>query len=598
MSETTLRKRTAAGPADAPELYGSNGARTGSNELLTTEIEKNHEFSSTEELLIEKLDIFLSSIEKRIERFEQYFKVIGSEGAIDEEEENEKEKDTDKEATEGRSRRSSSASLSSITSIRQISISHLNRVYGQLYKVKESVLLNSFRNAEYLYKTLDDQYNYMFNGRDVYQELQDSESIGGGPGAGFPGMAHKEALQNKLIDTLHYFEEKLAHIDGYLSAKGGAVDEDEASSALRFFNFNKALKHSEDGYLHYYQLPLAWRENKYIIEGYRFTMGHVDMVKSMFHFNHNETGNIWTHMLGFFVIAWLALFHFPQTSVYSANALVDNCIMYLFFAASAKCLISSVLWHTYSCFAHLNVRARFACVDYTGITTLITCSVVSAEYCALYHMPKLLAFFVTFSIACGVSGLAFNWSPYFDKPECRHLRIAFFVGLAAMGSMTFFFKWYYEGLSNSLYFYMPLTYKSFLWYWIGVLFYAGLIPERWRYDVIVDQDAPCRHTHTPQDVFGGLENSGKEEIEEIEQEIEDVSREHISPSMSLEKQTMSVIEKHFPSSPTKTPYASDFLSLWWVDYIGSSHNMWHLFVVLGIVGHYFSLLGMFDSIVR
>lgn len=586
MSETTLRKRV---PGDSHDRPGPSRATSSTSELLLTEIDKNKEFSTTEELLIEKLDIFLSLIEQRIERFEQYFKVMGSEESVEEEDENEK----DKEAREGRSRRNSLALLSLILLIRQISVSHLNRVYEQLYKVKELVLVNSFRNAEYLYKTLDDQYSSMF-GREV-EDFLDSEITT--PGAGFPGMARKEALQNKLIDTLHYFEEKLAYIDGYLSAKGGAVEEDELSSALKFFNFNKALKHLDDGYLHYYQLPLAWRENKYIIEGYRFTMGHWDMVKLMFHFDHNETGNIWTHMIGFFVISYLAVVHFPQTSVYQANLITDNCIMYLFFAASAKCLISSVLWHTYSCFAHLQTRARFACVDYTGITTLITCSVVSAEYCALYHMPKLLTFFVTLSIICGLGGLTFNWLPYFDKPECRHLRIGFFVGLAAMGGMTFFFKWFYEGIYSSIYFYMPLTYKLFLWYWIGVLFYAGLIPERWRYDVIVDHEAPCRHTHTPLDVLSGFENSGKEEIEEIEQEMEKLE-ESQAESAVAENQTMSVIQKHFPATPTKTPYLSDFLSLWWVDYIGLSHNMWHIFVVCGIVGHYFSLIGMFELISR
>lgn len=601
MAEATLRKRVLDPKAPNPESAESRSTGTKSEaSALPPHMNRNNSSfytaleghpPTTEELLIQKLDIFLSLIEKRLERFEQYFKVMGLEEAVEDEE-------YDKEPTkEGHSRRSSLALLSLITLIREISVSHLNKVYVQLYKVKELVLKNSFRNVEFLCKTLDDQYNYMFNVK-ILEDDREIEQLAEALGAGFPGLARKEAVQNKVIDILHYFEEKLAHIDGFLSAKAGAVDEDEA---LRFYNFNKALKQSEEGYLHYFQLPLAWRENKYIIEGYRFTFDHYDMLKLMFHFDHNETGNIWTHMIGLFVVAWLAFIKFPQTSVFSANSVVDNCIMYLFFAASAKCLISSVLWHTYSCFAHEKIRSRFACVDYTGITTLITCSVVSAEYCALYHMPKILAFFVTFSILCGVSGLAFNWLPYFDKPECRHLRIAFFVGLAVMGGTTFFFKWYYEGFSSTLYFYLPLTYKSFSWYWLGVLFYAGLIPERWRYDVIVNQDAPCKHSHTPLDVFTGFEDAGVEEMEEIEQELEDVAKaqpDNIQPSILLERETLNVIEKHFPAQPTRTPYHRDFLSLWWVDYIGLSHNLWHLFVVMGIVGHYYSLIGMFESIVR
>lgn len=51
-----------------------------------------------------------------------------------------------------------------------------------------------------------------------------------------------------------------------------------------------------------------------------------------------------------------------------------------------------------------------------------------------------------------------------------------------------------EGAMKTLRFFIPMSYKSFFWYWLGVVFYGGLIPERWRYDVIVDDENNCNHT--------------------------------------------------------------------------------------------------------
>lgn len=528
---------------------------------------------NTEELLIEKLDIFLSSIEHRLEKFEQYFRLTGTEEIEFE--------DVSTEKDGSQSRRNSTASLSSIKSF---SLMNLTKVHQQLNMVKDQVLKTSLTNLEFLYKTLDDQYKNLFTSEDIPTESE-------------PISSNKEVLLTKIITTILYFEEKLNHIDTLIKSKTPQAtanyDKDDKFNRFRFFNFNKALKDAEHKYLHYYQLPLSWRENRYIINGYRFTMSHKDMMKSMFHFDHNETANIWSHMIGAFVMIYIGLVHFPLTEVYAQNSFSDNAVMYVFLFAALKCLMSSIMWHTYSCFAKITIRNRFACVDYTGITVLITCSVISAEYCALYPYPKLLLLFVGFSVLCGAGGLIFNWSPHFDKPECRPFRIGFFVGLALLGSTTIIFKWYYEGMINSLMFYSPLLYKSFVFYGTGVIFYGGLIPERWRYDVIINEDDTCKHNRSAADVLGGhIDNDGEQEMEEIESEL---AAKIEDPD---EATYQDIMARHFPLEPTQTPYHNDFMSLWWVDYIFSSHNIWHVFVVLGVIGHYYCILGMFESIVR
>lgn len=581
-SEVRQRRFAAAeasGPGTFPET--ANGEAGGpKGELSPAPTSKEATPLSTEEALIDRLDAFLSRIEHRLELFDQYFK--------------------ERSTKQGR-RRWLESWLESVP----FSAMTLTKMYDQLVAVKDLVLRTSVLNMEYLYKALDDRYELLFGSE------QAGPADGSETAIDTPETADKsesddfgllgDSLTEKILTTLTFFEQKLGQLDRHIQTRTSGIAGDGATdtySQLRFFNFNRALKAAQDSYIHYYQLPLSWRENRYIIYGYRFQLLHRQMLKLMFHFNHNESGNIWTHMGGLLAVAYLAFVHFPGTPVFAANAPAANAIVYVFLAAAATCLALLVLWHTYLCFARLHVRNRFACIDYTGITVLITCLVVAAEYASLSSHPRLLMLFMACLVVFGCGGFLFNWLSYFDKPECRPLRIGFFVLLALLGSTTFLCKWYYDGFAALVSFFVPLVYKSFAWYGLGVVFYGGLIPERWRYDIVVNLDASCLHSHNAVDVItGNIEHAGKEELEELAGKMGPDARLRATdagPDSDTDPAIDPVLARHFPAQPTRTPYHKDFFSLWWVDYICLSHNIWHICVVLGVVGHYFCILGMFE----
>ena len=56
-------------------------------------------------------------------------------------------------------------------------------------------------------------------------------------------------------------------------------------------------KRIRQAYARYIHLPKEMQDNEYITTGYRVEMGFLDSIKSMFGI-HNETGNIWTHLIG------------------------------------------------------------------------------------------------------------------------------------------------------------------------------------------------------------------------------------------------------------------------------------------------------------
>ena len=55
--------------------------------------------------------------------------------------------------------------------------------------------------------------------------------------------------------------------------------------------------HKWNRLFHWKDLPDYLRDNEYIITGYRANTGVLGSLKSLFRI-HNESGNIWTHLLG------------------------------------------------------------------------------------------------------------------------------------------------------------------------------------------------------------------------------------------------------------------------------------------------------------
>lgn len=516
----------------------------------------------TEQLLIEKLDSFLSSVESTLERFERYFQV------------NKKQL---KDGSLDSMIRENAAS--GLNTVKLFSAKNLGMMHQRLRTIKEMMLKLSFTNLDHLHSVLDSQFQYFFN--------ESSSDI-------CMDVTTKEALSHKVITMIQYFDDKLDQVDELVQSRlpQGTIDYSEKSfSRLRYYKFNSSLKKAEKVHLHYYDLPLLWRENQYIIYGYRFSLKHRHLIFSIFNSLHNETANIWSHILGFILMSYISIWHYPRTEVFKLSSIKDNIVVYLFLLAALKCFVASVMWHTYCGFAKYSFRFRCSCMDYTGITSLISASVLSTEYCTLYNHSFLLRIFIGFTAVSGLAGLILNWSPKFDVPEARCYRIGFFIGLALLGIGSCIYLLITEGLRPMISFFLPILYKSIAWYGIGVIFYGTLFPERWRYDVMFNNEDINEHDneHSKGDETLGSNQKSSDTNNVGKMKGENEASEEIKDSEAK-------IKKHFPLEPIKTPYNRDFFSLWWVDYVFMSHNVWHICVVFGVLGHYFALLEMFGKV--
>jgi len=271
-------------------------------------------------------------------------------------------------------------------------------------------------------------------------------------------------MDDSINATLDLFEE------GYDKAKRAkGLLADSISHALQ--------RASESRLITYEDLPIPWRVNPYITRGYRFTESKFECVTSMFQ-PSNETVNIWSHALGLIIVLAIAFYFYPLTNTFGSSTNMDILIAGCFFAAACKCLICSTMWHTMNGIADKCLMERFACVDYTGISFLVSASILTTEWTAFYCEPVSRAVYMSLTAVLGIAGTILPWKESFNRADMVWARVAFYVSLTATGFAPVVQLNLTRGIEWTFYFYAPIT-KSVCVYLVGAVIYASHIPEKW-----------------------------------------------------------------------------------------------------------------------
>ncbi|OBA26548.1 HlyIII-domain-containing protein [Hanseniaspora valbyensis NRRL Y-1626] len=306
--------------------------------------------------------------------------------------------------------------------------------------------------------------------------------------------------------------------------------------------------------LHYYELPFPYRENKYVINGYRY-YDFYDC-SHLYHW-HNETVNIWTHLLASFYFLYKLI---TFKNIYKTTA--QNASISAFFLMSFSCFMLSSLWHTFSGWNKVKRRAKACCLDYSGISMLIVSSIIAVQ-CSIVPLENesflQLYVWVVMSLSLLAMSLILNWHPKFDSPESRNKRILVFVSMAVVGNISIITL----NPAKKGFHFFELFKNSFVWYLLGVVFYGGFLPERFRSD--------CPIGRIPTMV------ERNKELKLIKEERSIYFK--LSPYSSSSSTSFSSSALNIDNS------SSSWKSLWWTDYYLQSHNIWHLMVIMGCFGH-------------
>ncbi|KAG1821257.1 hypothetical protein EV424DRAFT_1472411 [Suillus variegatus] len=210
----------------------------------------------------------------------------------------------------------------------------------------------------------------------------------------------------------------------------------------------RAVKQSLQGsrLIEYVDLPPKWRNNPFVLGGYRFIpLEKWPLIIMSLFAVHNETLNIHTHLIPFML--WLI----NLISIFNASNIVDAPEM-AFISFALLCLFSSVVWHTMAGCAHPQGMELCARIDYVGIGWLISASVGTVVYYGFQNChPEV--------------GNAF-----------LHCRIAFFLSLAFTAAAPMTALAYLQFACADVRFHP--VWPSIISYLIGLVFYATNIPER------------------------------------------------------------------------------------------------------------------------
>ncbi|KAL5729657.1 Adiponectin receptor protein 1 [Ranunculus cassubicifolius] len=272
----------------------------------------------------------------------------------------------------------------------------------------------------------------------------------------------------------------------------------------------------------YQELPNYMKDNEYIRDYYRANWPLKVAFFSLFRW-HNETLNVWTHLIGFVMFFWLTLSNLmhssPQladlisiffTSAYSESPAANvshssndfsfggtaawmnitqpadsmftgtsRWPFFVFLAGSMFCLLSSSTCHLFCCHSH-RVNILLLRFDYVGIAVMIVTSFFPPIYYIFQCEPVWQFVYLSGITTMGICTVYTLLSPLLSTKEYRRFRALLFFSMGFSGIVpaihALIVNW------NEPRRFVTLAYESAmaLSYAIGTLFYVTRIPERWR----------------------------------------------------------------------------------------------------------------------
>ncbi|XP_027069969.1 heptahelical transmembrane protein 1-like [Coffea arabica] len=279
------------------------------------------------------------------------------------------------------------------------------------------------------------------------------------------------------------------------------------------------------GLLSFHQLPEYMKDNEFIVNYYRADWPLKEAFFSLFRW-HNETLNVWTHLLGFVLFLGLTIAnsvhfsqvadfitmftrHFPtsastnvshnsedfsmgptklidlkrepqlQMEMTSPEMATTSWPFFIFLGGSMFCLLSSSICHLFSCHSH-RLNLHLLQMDYAGITVMIITSFFPPIYYVFQCSPHWQLVYLIGITVMGICTIITLLTPAFSTGKYRAFRAILFMSMGFFGLIpaihSVVVNW------NDPHRNVILCYEAVmaLSYITGTMFYISRIPERWK----------------------------------------------------------------------------------------------------------------------
>jgi len=213
-------------------------------------------------------------------------------------------------------------------------------------------------------------------------------------------------------------------------------------------------------------------DNPFIISGYRSQLSFTDCIKSIFVF-HNETLNIWTHLIG--TVVFLLYLLYAMVFIIRDESFTTKLIFGISSITVISIYFSSALYHTFKCHS-AEVYELMLSLDMGSIALGISGLTSSACYFGFYCYPNLQIFYGIFPIIFGI----LLWIATVVPNVCNYsVRLVLFVIFTGFGIIPLI-HWTIIGFGSKIV-------QLFLWrivvmyllFGCGFAIWQLRIPERW-----------------------------------------------------------------------------------------------------------------------
>ncbi|KAL1648346.1 hypothetical protein SLS58_002099 [Diplodia intermedia] len=223
------------------------------------------------------------------------------------------------------------------------------------------------------------------------------------------------------------------------------------------------------------------QDNEYILTAYRpLSRSYARSILSIPSL-HNQTVNIWTHLLGLVFFASLARHLWRTLAPLYATATHEDVVVFAcFFAGCFCCLACSSAYHTFMNHSE-RVYERWLLLDFLGILCLIAGSWVPGVYYGFYCQRADAKFYLTLILVLAAASAIVCLVPTCRRPAWQPFRTTMFLALGVAGflPMAHAARVYGVGLAHER---MGWGFFAleFVLYGAGVAVYATKVPEKWR----------------------------------------------------------------------------------------------------------------------
>lgn len=274
----------------------------------------------------------------------------------------------------------------------------------------------------------------------------------------------------------------------------------------------------------YDELPNYMKDNEFILRYYRAEWPLKRALFSLFQC-HNETLNIWTHLLGFALFLALTvvnaahvseavdLFGIFRTSPGTNTSHDSNKLFmfqdvtelvslknrshphggadqvhhigatrwpfYIYLGGSMFCLLSSSLCHLFCCHSH-DLNLFLLRLDYTGIAVMIITSFFPAMYYIFQCQPVWQIVYLAVISLFGAFIIATLLSPTLSSGKFRPLRTILFASMGLFGLVPAIHAAILNWSNPRRNLVIAYEASMALSYLIGAGFYVSRVPERWK----------------------------------------------------------------------------------------------------------------------